>query len=140
MDKLKIAKYHFDCVTNTLYLSDKFYERAGQFNSGEYNLLQMMKQEIPGLRVQVQARKKRRTPNEAHLSIKAMRHYISLTKDKDRGLKELEKAIDANAGKDHPLKETRRWFRNRYPTYDEIPRFDSDGYLILDRQEGGDEE
>ena len=28
--------------------------------------------------------------------------------------------------------------KRRYPNYDSIPRFDADGYLVIDHQEGGD--
>ena len=40
---VKMAKYRFDCVSDTLYLSEKFYERAGQYNSEEFVLLQTMR-------------------------------------------------------------------------------------------------
>ena len=138
MANSRVAKYHFDCVSNTLYLSDKFYEKASQFNSEEFILLQMMRNEIPGLRIQVQARKKHKTPTDAHLSLKAMERYIRLTRNSEEGLQELQNVIDANSGKNHRLKETRKWFKNRYPNYDSVPRFDADGYLVIDHQEGGD--
>ena len=140
MANVRMAKYRFDCVSNTLYLSEKFYENASQYNSEEFVLLQMMRNEIPGLRIQVQARKKRKTAMDAHLSLKAMQHYIRLTRNKDDGLRELQNVIDANLGKAHPLKETRKWFKNRYPNYDAIPRFDAEGYLVTDKPEGGDED
>jgi hypothetical protein len=127
-------------VSNTLYLSEKFYEKAGQYNSEEFILLQMMRNEIPGLRIQIEARKKHKTAADAHLSIKAMQRYISLTKNKDDGLTELQNVIDANCGKDHPLKETRKWFKKRYPNYDSVPRFDAEGFLQTKPQEGGDED
>ena len=132
------AKYRFDCVSNTLYLSEKFYENAGQYNSEEFILLQMMRAEIPGLKIHVQPRRKHKTALDAHLSIKAMRKYISLTKNSAAGLQELQNVIDANSGKDHPLKETRKWFKERYPNYDSIPRFDVEGYLLTDVQKEGD--
>ena len=138
MDNVRVAKYRFDCVSNTLYLSAKFYENASQFNSEECILLQMMRNEIPGLRIQVQARKKHKTAMDAHLSIKAMQRYIRLTRNAKDGLKELDRVIEANSGKSHPLKETRRWFKERYPNYDSIPRFDAEGFLRTDLQEGGD--
>ena len=131
MSKVRVAKYRFDC--------EKFYENAGQYNSEEFILLQMMRNEIPGLRIQVQARKKHKTPTDAHLSIKAMQRYIRLTRDSQAGLKELQNVIDANCGKDHALKETRKWFKDRYPNYDSVPRFDADGFLCTDTQGGGDE-
>ena len=31
MSIVRVAKYRFDCVSNTLYLSEKFYENAGQY-------------------------------------------------------------------------------------------------------------
>ena len=140
MSNCRVAKYRFDCVSNTLYLSEKFYENAGQYNSEEFILLQMMRNEIPGLRIQIEARKKHKTAADAHLSIKAMQRYISLTKNKDDGLRELQNVIDANCGKDHPLKETRKWFKKRYPNYDSVPRFDAEGFLQTKPQEGGDED
>jgi len=140
MSNCRVAKYRFDCVSNTLYLSEKFYENAGQYNSEEFILLQMMRNEIPGLRVQIEARKKHKTPTDAHLSIKAMQRYIRLTRNSEEGLKELQNVIDANSGKNHHLKETRKWFKTRYPNYDAIPRFDTDGYLVTDKQKGGDKD
>ena len=138
MNNLHGAKYHFDCVSNTLYLSEAFYEKAGQYNSDEFNLLQLMRNDIPNLRIQVQARKKRKASTDAHLSISAMKKYINLTRNSEIGLQELQNVIDANSGKEHRLKETRIWFKNRYPNYDSIPRFDSEGYLITAQKEGGD--
>ena len=140
MANSRVAKYHFDCVSNTLYLSDKFYEKASQFNSEEFILLQMMRDEIPGMRIQVQARKKRKTATDAHLSLKAMERYIRLTRNSEEGLQELQNVIDANSGKNHPLKETRKWFKNRYPNYESVPRFDADGYLVTETQKGGDKD
>jgi len=134
MNPMSIAKYRFDCLSNTLYLSPKFYERSSQFNSEEYILLQMMRSEIPHLRVQVQSQKKRKPSADAHLSIKAMKRYISLMRDKDTLLNELDKVIEANAGKNHPMKETRQWFKARYPHYYSVPRFDADGYLSVDSE------
>ena len=138
MSNVRVAKYRFDCVSNTIYLSEKFYEKAGQYNSEEFILLQLMRSEIPNLRVQIEARKKHKTSTDAHLSIKAMQRYIRLARNSEEGLKELQNVIDANSGKDHPLKETRKWFKDRYPNYDSVPRFDTEGYLLIDQREGGD--
>lgn len=138
MANVRVAKYRFDCVSNTLYLSEKFYENASQFNSEEFILLQMMREEIPGLRIQIQARQKRKTATDSHLSIKAMQRYIRLMRNSEEGLTELQHAIDANSGKDHPLKETRKWFKDRYPNYNAVPRFDTDGFLRTDLEKGGD--
>ena len=100
----------------------------------------MMRNEIPGLRIQVQARKKHKTPTDAHLSLKAMERYIRLTRNSEEGLQELRNVIDVNSGKNHPLKETRKWFKNRYPNYESVPRFDADGYLVTETQKGGDKD
>jgi len=132
IQNLTLEKYYFDCVTNTLFMSPKFYKRAGQYNSEEYVLLQIMRKEIPGLRLQVAAKKNRKTPTDGHLSIKAMRRYIELTREKEALLKELENVIAANSVKEHSLKETRKWFKERFPNYNSVPRFDKDGYLITE--------
>ena len=132
IQNLTLEKYYFDCVTNTLFMSPKFYKRAGQYNSEEYVLLQMMRKEIPGLRLQVAAKKNRKTPTDGHLSIKAMRRYIELTRDSKSLMDELDKVIAANSVKEHSLKETRKWFKKRFPNYNSVPRFDADGYLIID--------
>jgi len=132
IQNLTLEKYYFDCVTNTLFMSPKFYKRAGQYNSEEYVLLQMMRKEIPGLRLQVAAKKNRKTPTDGHLSIKAMRRYIELTRDSKSLMDELDKVIAANSVKEHSLKETRKWFKERFPNYNSVPRFDADGYLIID--------
>ena len=131
IQNLTIEKYYFDCVTNTLFMSPKFHKRAGQYNSEEYVLLQMMRKDIPGLRLQVAAKKNRKTPTDGHLSIKAMKRYIELTRNSQTLLKELENVIAANSVKEHSLKETRKWFKERFPNYNSVPRFDKDGYLII---------
>ena len=131
IQNLTLEKYYFDCVTNTLFMSPKFYKRAGQYNSEEYVLLQMMRKDIPGLRLQVAAKKNRKTPTDGHLSIKAMKRYIELTRNSQTLLKELENVIAANSVKEHSLKETRKWFKERFPNYNSVPRFDADGYLII---------
>ena len=131
IQNLTLEKYYFDCVTNTLFMSPKFYKRAGQYNSEEYVLLQMMRKDIPGLRLQVAAKKNRKTPTDGHLSIKAMKRYIELTRNSQTLLKELENVIAANSVKEHSLKETRKWFKERFPNYNSVPRFDKDGYLII---------
>lgn len=131
IQNLTIEKYYFDCVTNTLFMSPKFHKRAGQYNSEEYVLLQMMRKDIPGLRLQVAAKKNRKTPTDGHLSIKAMKRYIELTREKEVLLKELENVIAANSVKEHSLKETRKWFKERFPNYNSVPRFDKDGFLII---------
>ena len=93
IQNLSLEKYYFDCVTNTLFMSPKFYKRAGQYNSEEYVLLQMMRKDIPGLRLQVAAKKNRKTPTDGHLSIKSMRRYIELTREKEVLLKEQKKTV-----------------------------------------------
>ena len=134
IQNLTLEKYYFDCVTNTLFMSPKFYKRAGQYNSEEYVLLQMMRKEIPNLRLQVAAKKNRKTPADGHLSIKEMKRYIELTRDSKALLKELDNVNAANSVKEHPLKETRKWFKERFPNYNSVPRFNTDGYLITDEK------
>ena len=146
MEMQTIGKYYYDCVSNTLHMSPKFYENAGQYNSAEYTLLQTMRREIPNLQLHVQEKKKRKTSASVNLSIKAMKQYIALTRDKDRYETELTNVIAVNSGKKHPLNETRKWFNETFPHYDSVPRFDADGYLIVEPQnetaaeKGGDDE
>ena len=138
METMKLAKYRYNCITNTLYLSEKFYSNASQYDSAEYQLIQSMKKELPGLKIQIEVHKKSKTPKDAHLSIKAMQRYINLTRNSENGMNELNRVIEANKALNHSLKETRKWFKERYPRFGSVPRFDADGYLITDAEKEGD--
>lgn len=127
---MKHRNYKYDCITNTLILSKNFLHRAAEYGSDEYVLLQTMKEEVPGLRISYQTSKHQKRCKDSQLTIKAMKRYLSCLRDSSTHLRELDRAVIASATQEHPLKAIREWFKENYPNYNSIPRFDDEGYLI----------
>lgn len=132
--------YRYDCLTNTLILTKEYVQRAADCSSNEFMFLQQMRSEVPNLKVVQASRKKPGKSQDAHLSIDAMKAYISCIRDSEKRLAELEKVIETSVLQEHPILYVRKWFKDSYPHFNDIPRFDSDGFLIpCSEEKGGDD-
>lgn len=63
-----------------------------------------------------------------------MRRYLEQARDSEVRIKQLDAVVEASVVQKHPLKYTRQWFLDAYPLYDKAPRFDEEGYLIIDNE------
>ena len=125
-----MKQYRYNCLTNTLTLSRAFVRQAENTESEEYKFVKRMRDEIPGLVVVRQPKQvHRRSPRE-NLSVKAMKDYIRCMRDSETRLAELDSVVSASKLQEHPLRYIRDWFMKNYPSYDSIPVFDEDGFLL----------
>ncbi len=127
--------YFYDCVRNTLTVNKNFLDEASIYNSTEYKLLKALREENPGMIVSVKRRKTPKKSTYANLTVKAMRRYLEQARESEARIKQLDAVVGASVGQEHPLKYTRKWFLDAYPLYDKAPRFDEEGYLIVEKEE-----
>ncbi len=127
--------YFYDCIRNTLTVNKNFLDEASIYNSTEYKLLKAFRAENPGLIVSVKRRKSPKKSIHTNLTVKAMKRYLEQARDSEARIKQLDAVVEASAGQEHPMKYTRKWFLNAYPLYDKAPRFDEEGYLIVEKEE-----
>ena len=130
---MKRKPYHFDCVHNVLIISKNFLNEAGLYNSTAYKTLKSIRKENPGLIVSVKQRKSPKKNVYANLTIKAMKQYLEKARNSDSLIKQLDAVVATSVGQRHPLKYIREWFLETYPLYTKAPRFDEDGYLIVEQ-------
>ena len=134
------TNYFYNCVRNTLTVNKNFLDEASIYNSTEYKILKALREENPGLIVSVKKRKNPKKSTYANLTVKAMRRYLEQARDSEARIKQLNAVVEASVGQEHPVKYTRKWFLEAYPLYDKAPRFDGDGYLIVENEEEAPEE
>lgn len=127
--------YIFDCVRNTLVVSKSFLDKAATYNTEEYKLFKVLREENPGMMISIKQRKAPKKSAHANLTVKAMKRYLEQARDSEARIKQLDAVVEASAGQEHPMKYTRKWFLNAYPLYNKAPRFDGDGYLIVENAE-----
>lgn len=127
--------YFFDCVRNTLVVSKNFLDKAATYNTEEYKLLKVLREENPGMMISIKRRKSPKKSIHTNLTVKAMKRYLEQARDPEARIKQLDAVVEASAGQEHPMKYTRKWFLNAYPLYDKAPRFDEEGYLIVEKEE-----
>ena len=127
--------YFFDCIRNTLVVSKSFLDKAATYNTEEYKLLKVLREENPGMIISIKRRKSPKKSARANLTVKAMKRYLEQARDSEARIKQLDAVVEASAGQEHPMKYTRKWFLNAYPLYDKAPRFDEEGYLIVENAE-----
>jgi len=124
--------YEINLITKTVVVSKVFMEKATQYGSKEFKLLDNFQK--MGLRIINQTRtKKAAKPEEGKLPLltyKMMRDYLAMLDDADDMLTMFDTLREGYKSDAKRLVKMNEWFRAECPRYGSVPEFD-DNYRIV---------
>ncbi len=124
--------YEIDLVAKTVVVSKEFMEKATQYGSKEFKLLDNFQK--MGLRIINQTRtKKAAKPEEGKLPLltyKMMRDYLAMLDDADDMLMMFDTLRAGYKSDAKRLVKMNEWFHAECPRYGAVPEFD-DNYRIV---------
>jgi len=139
----KDALYAVDVLTNTVVVTKKFLESANTMEGTEYELF--VKFKAMGFNI-VQKTRKSSTPKKETnsplrplkpveekkplITFEKMAQYISLLDDADEMMDEFDLVRKLAKFDDHPRHYVNEWFREKFPDYGKIVKFDQNYRII----------
>ena len=122
--------YEIDLINKTVVVSKKFMDKATQYGSDEFELLDNFQR--MGLRIinQTRTTKSKKEESKKLLSYQMMHNYLAMLDDADDMLREFETQRKCYASDNHRLKFINDWFRKECPNYGKVPEFD-ENYRIV---------
>ena len=124
--------YEINLINKTVVVSKGFMEKATQYGSKEFKLLDNFQK--MGLRIINQTRtKKEAKPEEGKLPLltyKMMRDYLAMLDDADDMLMMFDTLRAGYKSDAKRLKKMNEWFRAECPRYGAVPEFD-DNFRIV---------
>lgn len=134
--------YEINHINNTVTVTKKFLEAAGQIDSREFKLLQRFKSLNLAIIVKSRNANKKKSssplrslnkPVEDKLPLipfVKMAHYISMLDDADVMMDEFDLVREIAKSEEHPRQYVNAWFRKEFPRYGEMPEFDENNRLV----------
>lgn len=126
------AAIRFDFLTNTLFVTKAYLDKAGIFGSPEYKEIKKYRDDNPGMKIEVAKRAAAKADNRPVTAKYAdMEHFISqFPKEQRESLIERYKKVKA-LSKTHrsPYKFVLDWFLDYFPLYNSDAAFDENGNL-----------
>ena len=124
--------YEIDLINKTVVVSKVFMEKATQYGSKEFKLLDNFQK--MGLRIINQTRtKKAAKPNEEKLlTYKMMRDYLAMLDDADDMLAMFDTLRTGYKSDAKRLVKMNEWFHAECPRYGSVPKFDNNFRITHD--------
>ena len=122
--------YEIDLINKTVVVSKVFMEKATQYGSKEFKLLDNFQK--MGLRIihQTRTKKAAKPEEEKLLTYKMMRDYLAMLDDADDMLAMFDTLRAGYKSDANRLKKMNEWFHTECPRYGSVPEFD-DNYRIV---------
>lgn len=126
----RTRNYEVNYLNKTVTVTRKFMDAATQMNSDEFTLLTQFSE--LGLRVLVENRKRRKKEDgkPALLTYQMMIDYMAMLDDAEVMLEEFGTLRAASRNRPDRTKHINKWFREKFPRYDEVPEFDDDYRIV----------
>lgn len=119
--------YFYDIFRNTLIITKAFERKASRIGSTEYRLMLDYRKAHADLKV---AYWKENTRRKSGLSYRQMEAFIALHCDKEERLARFEAMKKLAQTQRNPYQFMKEWFEENYPTYQQNPQLNEEGYLI----------
>ena len=122
--------YEIDLINKTVVVSKGFMEKATQYGSKEFKLLDNFQK--MGLRIihQTRTKKAAKPEEEKLLTYKMMRDYLAMLDDADDMLAMFDTLRAGYKSDAKRLKKMNEWFHAECPRYGAVPEFD-DNFRIV---------
>ena len=124
----KMNGIKIDFVSGIIYINNSFNERANNPTSDEYRLLKEVRNDNPSFRVVYRETKKKTSPNK-NLKYENMEKYIKVYENADELLEMFEKVKELSKSQPSPYNFVKGWFREQFPNYKKLPKFNKEGKL-----------
>lgn len=130
----KTSAIRYDFLTNTLYVTKSYLDKAGIFGSPEYKEIKKYRDDNPNMKIEVVKRAAAKSDNRPVTAKYAdMEHFISqFPKEQRESLMERYNQVKA-LSKTHrsPYKFVLDWFLDYFPLYNSDAAFDEKGNLTI---------
>ena len=128
----KTSAIRYDFLTNTLYVTKSYLDKAGIFGSPEYKEIKKYRDDNANMKIEVVKRTAAKTDNRpATVKYADMEHFIKqFPQDRQKSLLERYNKVKA-LSKTHrsPYKFVLDWFLDCFPLYNTEAAFDENGNL-----------
>lgn len=122
--------YEIDLINKTVVVSKVFMEKATQYGSKEFKLLDNFQK--MGLRIihQTRTKKAAKPEEEKLLTYKMMRDYLAMLDDADDMLAMFDTLRTGYKSDAKRLEKMNEWFRAECPRYGSVPEFDDNYHIV----------
>ena len=122
--------YEINLIAKTVVVSKVFMEKATQYGSKEFKLLDNFQK--MGLRIIYQTRTKKaaKPEKEKLLTYKMMRDYLAMLDDADDMLTMFDTLRAGYKSDANRLKKMNDWFHAECPRYGAVPEFDDNYHIV----------
>ena len=122
--------YEIDLINKTVVVSKAFMDKATQYGSKEFKLLDNFQK--MGLRIINQTRTKKAAKPEGNklLTYKMMRDYLAMLDDADDMLTMFDTLRAGYKSDAKRLEKMNEWFRAECPRYGAVPEFDNNFRIV----------
>ena len=129
---MKNAAIRYDFLTNTLYVTKSYLDKAGIFGSPEYKEIKKYRDDNANMKIEVVKRTAAKTDNRpTTVKYADMEHFIKqFPQERQKSLMERYNKVKA-LSKTHrsPYKFVLDWFLDYFPLYNSDAAFDENGNL-----------
>ena len=130
----KTSAIRYDFLTNTLYVTKSYLDKAGIFGSPEYKEIKKYRDDNANMKIEIVKRNPSKTDNRpTTVKYADMEHFIKLfPKEQLESLMERYNKVKA-LSKTHrsPYKFVLDWFLDYFPLYNSDAAFDENGNLTI---------
>lgn len=131
---MKNAAIRYDFLTNTLYVTKSYLDKAGIFGSPEYKEIKKYRDDNPNMEIKVAKRTAAKSDNRpSTVKYADMEHFIKqFPQERQKSLLERYNKVKA-LSKTHrsPYKYVLDWFLDYFPLYNSEAAFDENGNLTI---------
>ena len=122
--------YEINLINKTVVVSKGFMEKATQYGSKEFKLLDNFQK--MGLRIihQTRTKKAAKPEEEKLLTYKMMRDYLAMLDDADDMLAMFDTLRAGYKSDAKRLKKMNEWFHAECPRYGAVPEFDDNYHIV----------
>ena len=122
--------YEINLINKTVVVSKEFMEKATQYGSKEFKLLDNFQK--MGLRIINQTRTKKAAKPEGDklLTYKMMRDYLAMLDDAEDMLAMFDTLRAGYKSNAKRLEKMNEWFHNECPRYGAVPEFDNNYRIV----------
>ena len=122
--------YEINLITKSVVVSKKFMDKATQYGSKEFKLLDNFQK--MGLRIihQTRTKKAAKPEEEKLLTYKMMRDYLAMLDDADDMLAMFDTLRAGYKSDAKRLKKMNEWFHAECPRYGAVPEFDDNYHIV----------
>ncbi len=120
--------YKIDWKNNTVTMTKQFARKAGEYGTPEYEI---MKDARYNGFIVAEKRRQKRKACPTRITFRQMRDHINCLDNVKERLEELNKVIELGKSTHNQYEYVRKWFRQNYPDFGQIPCRDADKNLVM---------